>query len=123
MPLVIELMLGEVVATMMAIGVKLLFTIIIAEGEMMALTWVEPLLIQLILVGMQPPKAPPEAKEHLTRATKLARQGRWSDLWRKVGSMLAPPSVVTRLGNRGMSKNKARTMTRSFGAERKKGIY
>jgi hypothetical protein len=35
--------------------------------------------------------------------------------------MLAPPSVVTRLGNRGMSKNEARTTTRSLGAERKKG--
>jgi hypothetical protein len=36
MPLVIELMLGEVMATMMVIVMKLLFTIIVAKGEMMA---------------------------------------------------------------------------------------
>jgi hypothetical protein len=123
MPLVIELMLGEVMATMMVIGVKLLFTIIAAESEMMALTWIEPLLIQLILVGMKPPKEPPEAKEYFTKVTRLERQGQWSDLWRKIGSLLAPPLVVARLGNRGMIKNEARTTTRSSGAERKKGAY
>jgi hypothetical protein len=73
MPLVIELTLGEVMATMMVIGTKLLFTIIVAEGEMMALTWIEPLLTQLILIGMKPPKEPPEAKEYLTKVTRLGR--------------------------------------------------
>jgi hypothetical protein len=35
--------------------------------------------------------------------------------------MFAPPSVVTRLGNQGMSKNEIRTTTGSSGAERIKG--
>jgi hypothetical protein len=51
MPLVIELVLGEVMAKMMAMGLKLILSMIIVEGEMMALTWVQPLLVQLILVG------------------------------------------------------------------------
>jgi hypothetical protein len=52
----------------------------IAEGEMMALTWIEPLLVQLILVGMAPPKEPPKTRQYLTKATRGEKQGRWSDL-------------------------------------------
>jgi hypothetical protein len=124
MPMVIELTLGKVMATMMVIGTKLLFTIIVAEGEMMALTWIEPLLTQLILIGIQPPSKPPEAREYLKKATRLGRRGEWSALWDKIGSLLAPlSSVVTRLGNRGMSKNEARSSDRSSGAERKRGTH
>jgi hypothetical protein len=121
MPLFIELTLNGVMGTMVMIAMKMLFTTIIAEGEMMAVMWIEPLLTQLILVGMQPPKELPEAREYETRLTRLGRQRRWSYLWTRIETMLAPPSVVTRLGNRGMSKNEVRTTTRSSGGERKKG--
>jgi hypothetical protein len=124
MPLVIELILGEVMTTMATIGMKLLMTtIIVAEGEMMALTWIEPLLVQLLLVGMVLPKEPPEAKEYLTGAARRERHGRWNGLWKRFWTMLAPPAVVTRLGNRRMSKNKPRRTTRSPGVERKRGTH
>jgi hypothetical protein len=123
MPLVIELTLNGVILTMVVMAMKLLFTTIIAEGEMMAVIWIEPLLTQLILIGMRPPKEPPEAREYETKATRLRRQGRWNNLWTRIEKMLTPPSVVMRLGDQGVSKNEVRTTTRSSGAERSKGTY
>jgi hypothetical protein len=123
MPLVIELTLSGVISTMVVMAMTLLFATIIAEGEMMAMMWIEPLLTQLILVGMRSPKEPPEAREYETKTTRLRRQGQWSNLWTRIETMFAPPSVVTRLGDRGMSKNEVRTTTRSSGAERSKGTY
>jgi hypothetical protein len=81
MPLAIEVILGEVMATSVTMVLELLLTIIIAEGEMMALTWIEPLLVQLLLIGMAPPKEPPEAKEYLTGVTRRGRLVRWNGLW------------------------------------------
>jgi hypothetical protein len=122
MPLTIELALGEVMLEMMAMGFKMILSIIVAEGEMMALTWVvEPLLVQLILFELPPPKEPPEPRQYLTKATRKKKRGRWADLWEGAREMLSPPTAATRLGNRGMSKNEARTTTRSLGAERKRG--
>jgi hypothetical protein len=121
MSLIIELTLSGIMGTMVVMGMKMLFTTIIAEGEMMAVMWIEPLLTQLILVGMQPPQEPPETRKYKTRLARLRRQGRWRHLWTRMETMFAPPSVVTRLGNRGMSKNEARTTTRSSGAECKRG--
>jgi hypothetical protein len=113
MPLTIKLVLGEVMLEVMAIGFKMILSMIIAEGEMIALTWVEPLLVQLILVGTAPPKEPPEVRQYFTKATREKKQGRWTDLWKGVRAMLSPPRAATRLGNRGMSRNEARTKTRS----------
>jgi hypothetical protein len=63
MPLVIELTLSGMISTMVVVAMKLLFTTIIAEGEMTAMTWIGPLLTQPILVGMRPPKEPPEYRK------------------------------------------------------------
>jgi hypothetical protein len=75
MPLVIYLILGGVMTTMTMMGIKLLLTIIVGEGEVMALTWIEPLLVQrLLLFEMAPPKEPPEAKEYIMGATRRERE-------------------------------------------------
>jgi hypothetical protein len=63
---------------MLVMAMKVPFATIIAEGEMMAVMWIEPLLTQLILVGMRPPKETPETREYVTKTTRLD-QGRWSN--------------------------------------------
>jgi hypothetical protein len=80
MPLIIELTLSGMISTMVVMAMKLLFATIIAEGEMTAMMWVGPLLTQAILVGMRPPKEPPEARKYETKTTRLRRQGRWGKL-------------------------------------------
>jgi hypothetical protein len=121
MPFVIELTISGVVSTMMMMAMRLLFATLFAEGEMTAMTWVGPLLTQAILVGMRPPKEPPETKKYETKATRARRRGRWGGMRTRIKEILAPPPIVTRLGNRGMSKNEVRTTRRSSGAERSKG--
>jgi hypothetical protein len=120
MPLVIELTLSGVILTMVVMAMKLLFATIISEGEMTAMMWIKPLLTQLILVGMRPPKEAPEARKYETKTLRIGRQSRWGNRWTRIETMFAPPSVVTRLGDRGMSKNEVRTTTRSSGAKRSK---
>jgi hypothetical protein len=56
MSLVIELMLGDTMYAMILAGVKVLLNLIIAEGEMMTMTWVEPLLVLLLLFAVTPRK-------------------------------------------------------------------
>jgi hypothetical protein len=63
MPLVIELMLGDTMHTIILAGVKVLLNLIIAEGEMMTMTWVESLLVLLLLFAMTPPKETTRTKE------------------------------------------------------------
>jgi hypothetical protein len=120
-PLVIELTIGGVISTMMMMAMRLLFATIIVEGEMTAMTWIGSLLTQAILVGMRSPKELPETKEDETKATTLGRRGRWGEMRTRIEEMFVPPPIVTRLGNRGMSKNEVRMTTRSSGAERSKG--
>jgi hypothetical protein len=124
MPLVIELTLADKMWTMMLIGTEILMILIVAEGaEMMTITWIEPLLVLLLLFEMPPPKAPPEAKEYVTAAARRKGQGKLNRIYNRAMTMLAPPSVVTRLGSQGMSRNEPRTTTRSPGAERKGGRH
>jgi hypothetical protein len=119
MPLMIELMLGDTIFTMILTGAKLLLNLIIAEGEMMAITWVEPLLILLLLFALPPPKEPPDRRKYVTKATRQANQSQWHRLYQRALTMLAPPTSVTRLGCQELSKNEPRTATRSPGKERK----
>jgi hypothetical protein len=123
MPLVIELALAGKMWTMMLIGTKILMNLIVAEGERMTITWVELLLVLLLLFEMPPPKAPPEAKEYVTGAARQKGQEQLNRIYNRAITMLSPPSVVTRLGSQGMSRNESRTTTRSPGAKRKGGRH
>jgi hypothetical protein len=113
MPIMIDLILGSVVTAMTMVGMRLLLTVIVGDGEMMTLTWFKPLLVQLLLLEMAPPKEPPEVKEYITGSIRREQQGHYNGLCERIWTNRVPPTVVTRLGTRGMSKSKPRTATRS----------